>query len=265
MEAFRELVWEYYHDHGRGELPWRTDVSPYAILVSEVMLQQTQVSRVIEKFNAWMVTFPGWQALAEASPSTVLQAWQGLGYNRRGLYLKRTAEMVITTYDGQLPPDQKLLMSLPGIGANTAGAIMAYAFNLPAVFIETNIRRVFLHHFFPEVDDVSDAQLLPLIKQAIDAESPREWYWALMDYGSFLARQGDNPNRRSKHYAKQSKFAGSTRQIRGEVLRQLLDGSKKVTELSKAIADERLHMVLAGLLKDGVIELALEQYQIRSK
>ena len=265
ITEFRETVWDHYHDHGRHDLPWRVDTSPYAVTVSEVMLQQTQVARVIAKYQKWMTALPDWQTLAAASPSEVLRIWQGLGYNRRGLYLKRLAEMVIDGYRGVLPPNSEELVKLPGIGANTAGAIQAYAFSLPVTFIETNIRRAFIHHFFPEADAVSDKELLPIIEQAIDLENPREWYWALMDYGSFLASQGDNPNRRSKHYARQSKFEGSTRQIRGEVLRVLLAGAKTIAELRDVIADDRLPTVLAGLQCDGMIEEARGRYQLRAK
>lgn len=255
MEQFRSKIWDYYHDHGRDDLPWRTSVTPYGVLVSEVMLQQTQVSRVMTKYHEWLEAFPGFAQLAAATGPEVLAVWQGLGYNRRGLWLREAARRVMSDYAGELPRDPAELVKLPGIGPNTAGSIAAFAYNEPVTFIETNIRRVFIHEFFPEteVDEpVADAQLRPLIEQALDREHPREWYWALMDYGAWLAKQAPNPNRRSRHYARQSKFEGSARQVRGEVLRRLLAGPKPAAELD--VADERLPAVLAGLVKDGLVE-----------
>ena len=263
MAGFQERVWDFYHDHGRHELPWRRDITPYGVLVSEVMLQQTQVTRVLVKYDEWLTAFPGFAELAVASGSEVLAAWQGLGYNRRGMWLREAARRVMEDYGGQLPNDPAELVKLPGIGPNTAGSIAAFAYNEPVVFIETNIRRVFIHEFFPETEGgepVSDASLRPLIEGALDREHPREWYWALMDYGSWLARQVSNPNRRSKHYARQSTFEGSVRQIRGEVLRQLLGGPKLEQEF--IIADSRLPDTLAGLAKDGLVRLEGGRWQL---
>jgi A/G-specific adenine glycosylase len=221
LESFRELVWDYYRDHGR-DLPWRHDPTPYQVVVSEIMLQQTQVGRVKEKYAEWLRLFPGWESLAVASTTEVLAAWQGMGYNRRALWLKRIAETVTQDYAAQLPQDPMELMKLSGIGPNTAGSIVAFAFNVPTVFIETNIRRVFIHHFFGDAHDVADKQLLPLIESALDREHPGQWYYALMDYGSYLAKTVPNPNRRSKHHSVQSQFEGSDRQVRGQILRYLL-------------------------------------------
>lgn len=257
---FQERVWEYYHDHARDELPWRQTVTPYGVFVSEVMLQQTQVVRVRAKYAEWLAVFPDFETLAAASGPQVLGVWQGLGYNRRGLWLREAARRVVEDYAGRLPDDPGELVKLPGIGPNTAGSIAAFAYNRPVVFIETNIRRAFIHEFFPQEDAVPDAQLRPLIEAALDHENPREWYWALMDYGAWLATQVPNPNRRSKHYARQSQFEGSARQIRGEVLRQLLSGPKSVDGLG--IADERLPTVLAGLDSDGLIAQANGRWRL---
>jgi A/G-specific adenine glycosylase len=250
MALFRGRVWEFYREHGR-DLPWRQEVTPYGVFVSEVMLQQTQVARVLERWERWLERWPGFAELAVASTAEVLEEWQGMGYNRRVLWLKAAAGMVVRDFGGELPRDPVALEVLPGVGPNTAGSVAAFAYEVPAVFIETNIRRVFLHEWFEDREGVGDGELRPLVEAAIDREHPREWYWALMDYGSELARRVPNPNRRSRHYAVQSKFEGSVRQLRGEVLRQLVAGPKAASELG--IADERLSMVLVALEREGFI------------
>ncbi|MEK7079017.1 MAG: A/G-specific adenine glycosylase, partial [Patescibacteria group bacterium] len=132
----------------RRDFPWRNTTDPYHILVSEVMLQQTQVARVMVKFPIFIDQFSNFKELATASTKDILQVWQGMGYNRRALYLKKIAEIVITQYKGKLPDDPAILDTFPGIGEATAASIVAFAFNKPLVFIETNIRRVFIHLFF---------------------------------------------------------------------------------------------------------------------
>ncbi len=247
---FQEKVWDFYRDYGR-DLPWRHDPTPYQVFVSEVMLQQTQVSRVLVKYPEWLRVFSDFEALAGAGVTELLAAWQGMGYNRRALWLERAAAMVVDEFDGVLPRDPAVLVRLPGIGPNTAGSIAAFAYDEPVIFIETNIRRVFIHEFFADRDDVTDAELRPVIEVALDREHPREWYHALMDYGADLAKRVPNPNRRSKHYAVQSKFEGSLRQLRGEVLRQLLERPRLAGEF--VIEDGRLEIVLAALVQEGFI------------
>lgn len=242
-------------------MPWRENPNPYWVVVSEVMLQQTQVSRVLEKFPQFIDRFGSFEELAAASPADVIAAWQGLGYNRRALNLQKLAQ----TIDGTLPSDPVELIKLPGIGPGTAGSIVAFAYDAPVVFIETNIRRVFIHHFFEDQEGIDDKQLLPLVEEALDREHPREWYYALMDYGTHLAKTVPNPNRRSKHHSVQSKFEGSDRQIRGAVLRALLNGpteEKQLVEQTKCSDKVRLTKVLAGLINDGLIEQHKNLYQL---
>lgn len=221
ISQFKQIVFDFYWTHQRT-LPWRETRDPYQILVSEIMLQQTQVERVLPKYQAFLVTFPTLKSLAHAAVTDVLQQWQGLGYNRRGLALQKSAQKIMTEHGGKFPTTEEELRALPGIGPYTAAAICVFAFSQPVVLIETNVRRVFLHHFFPDTEGVTDKELLPLIEQALDTENPREWYYALMDYGSWLGKKVPNPNRRSKHYAKQSTFQGSNRQLRGAITRFLL-------------------------------------------
>ncbi len=260
MEEFRDRVWQYYHEHGRHDLPWRVYVTPYGVFVSEVMLQQTQVSRVLGRWQRWLERWPGFAELAQASAAEVLAEWQGLGYNRRALWLRKAAGMVMGEFGGEPPRAPEQLVQLPGIGPNTAGSIVAFAYDLPVVFIETNIRRVFLHEFFADSNNVGDDALRPLVEVTLDRPRPREWYWALMDYGVALGRQVPNPNRRSRHYSVQSRFEGSTRQLRGEVLRRLLAGPKTLEELG--IDDSRLETVVAALMKEGFVTMHVGRYRV---
>lgn len=260
IQVFRNMVWDHYTRHSR-KLPWRADTDSYAITVSELMLQQTQVSRVIPKYNEFMQLYPDWQALTEAKQADVLRAWQGLGYNRRARYLHQIAQFVTNNWAGNIPTDPKELSTLPGIGVNTAGAIIAYTYNLPVVFIETNIRSVFLHHFFNNKDNIHDKKILPLVEAALDTDNPREWYWALMDYGTHIKALYKNPSRRSSHYSKQSKFEGSRRQLRARVLKLVLSSSPlSAKQLSEQFSDDRLPAVLKELVQEGLIGLNRGRY-----
>ena len=255
IKSFQRQIYRYYKLH-RRDFPWRRTTNPYNILVSEIMLQQTQVERVHDKYLEFIKTFPDLEALASTSQKDVLVMWQGLGYNRRALALRKLAEDIVSQYDGMLPNDVQTLSSLPGIGKTTAGAILAFAFNIPSVFIETNIRRVFINEFFIEEEEVKDAKILPLVEATIDRKNPREWYWALMDYGSMLKREVENPNRRSAHYTRQPSFAGSDRRIRGLVIKKLLDESNlsvKVLNESIGINLDHLERILRDLINEGFI------------
>lgn len=224
------------------DLPWRNTRDPYGIWISEVMLQQTQVPRVLARWRAWLDRFPSVQALAQAPVADVLEEWQGMGYNRRALALKGAAEAIVAEYDGEIPQDTRRLCALPGIGPATAQGIRSFAFDLPGVYLETNVRTVFLHHFFPDVPGVPDRELVPLVQAACPAgedaagdlfaiaqdenDTPRSWYYALLDYGAHLKKTVPNPSRRSSSYTRQSAFEGSRRQKRAHIVRMLLDASK---------------------------------------
>ncbi len=218
-------MWDFYRRRGR-DFPWRRIRDPYRILVSEIMLQQTQTSRVEKKYPLFLERFPDFSALARAPLSEVLQYWRGLGYNRRAVALKEIAAAVTARSDGTLPQSEEELRRLPMIGKNTAASIIAFTWNRPTLFIETNIRRVYIYHFFPEQEKVRDRELLPLIEQTLHRENPREWYYALMDYGVYLKGRVPNPNTRSTAYRRQSAFEGSRRQLRGRVLRELGGGER---------------------------------------
>lgn len=259
VQKFRQIVWGYYHENGRHDLPWRQteandEFDPYKIMLSEIMLQQTQVTRVIQKYHEFLQLFPTIKTLAEAELGDVVRAWSGLGYNRRAKFLHQASRKIVDEFGSIFPQDLKQLVTLPGVGYNTAGAILAYSFNQPVTFIETNIRTVYIHHFYDEQEGVDDKVILNVLSITLDRENPREWYWALMDYGSYLKRSGMRRNSQSKHYAKQSTFQGSKRQIRGEVLRQLGGMSQTQKQLSENIKDDRLAAVINDLLSEGLIQ-----------
>jgi A/G-specific adenine glycosylase len=255
IKEFQNAVLGYYHDHGR-DLPWRKTTDPYGILVSEIMLQQTQVERVSVKFPAFIAMFPDFGSLSEAPLPDVLLAWQGMGYNRRAVSLQRSARRVVEEYDGILPQDPEILATFPGIGRATAASICAFAFNMPVVFIETNIRRVFIHYFFGDSETVDDTEILPRVKKTLYRKDPRTWYNALMDLGTDLKTTVGNPNRRSRHYTKQAAFEGSDRKIRGSILRILLAGGRLTQKaiLQKFTEEEdRLIRILKNLEDEGFI------------
>lgn len=251
---FSELLRDMGTQHYRS-MPWREDTRPYFILVSELMLQQTQVARVIPKFEAFIKRFPDERTLAAASLNDVLTYWQGLGYNRRAKFLHDAAKMIVARYDGVFPNGTAELIELPGVGKNTAGAIQTYAFNQPSFFIETNVRTVYIHHFFHDTFDVSDESILRLLRETIDKQAPRDFYWALMDYSSYLKASGVRNIDQSAHYKKQPRLEGSVRQMRGRIIRSLTSGEKSDTALRTDVkADQRYEQAIAGLTRDGLIE-----------
>ena len=272
---FRAIIWAYYRRAGRN-MPWRRTRDPYRIVVSEIMLQQTQVARVMKFYPIFIKKFPDFRALARARTADVLRAWQGMGYNRRALALQRLAKIILEKYNGRLPCERAALTALPGVGKATAGAIRAFAWNEPEVFVETNIRRVFIHFFFPvrsgragRARKVTDDEIMRYIKRTLPQKNAREWYWALMDYGAMLGTAasrvlmrsgraiGRNPNRNSAHYKKQSRFSGSDRELRGKILRFLLQ-RKKVSR--EALVKEtkkpavRVRKIIAALERERFIE-----------
>ena len=256
VTVFREIIYGHFQRHGR-DFPWRRTDDPYEILVSEIMLQQTQVDRVTRWYGRFLTAFPDLATLAQASVHEILSVWQGLGYNRRGLFLQRLARQVVEEFGGRLPDSPEILRTLPGIGPATAGALATFAFNRPVVFLETNIRRVFLHFFFPHSTGVTDRQLFPLVGQTLDTTRPRLWFYALMDYGASLKAQAPNPNRRSAHYRKQSPFENSDRQIRSRILQMLLKESplhKNLVEKADGQRPTRVRRIISQLVAEGFLE-----------
>ena len=252
--AFRKEIRGYYVQNSRL-LPWRRARTPYRILVSEIMLQQTQVSRVLYKFPAFIRRFPSFSVLSRAHKISVQKAWQGLGYNRRAVALIKTARKIVHEHGGRLPRTEAELLTFPGVGKGTVGALRTFAFNLPAVFIETNIRRVFIYFFFSGKRNVSDRDILPLIEQTLDKQCPREWYYALMDYGALVLtahKTGIKP------LGRQPRFAGSRRFYRGQVIKLLHAGKRvHIGTLKKALGknENEIHSILSGLESDGLLRI----------
>lgn len=237
-------------------MPWRGESDPYKVLVSEIMLQQTQVTRVIPKYERFIKVFPGFKTLARSSLASVITEWSGLGYNRRARLLRECAQKVTNLYGEELPRTLNDLRALPGVGVATAGSLSAFAFNLPVVFIETNIRSVFIYFFFPHQNQVTDKDITQLVELTLDRKKPREWYYALMDYGAMLKRY-KNPNTKSSTYKKQGVFRGSNRQVRGMILKVLAPHDRLSIEKLNQVLDsshEKITKAIDGLKQDGLVE-----------
>lgn len=252
IRKFQKTVLDFYKKKGRHALPWRTTTNSYRILVSEVMLQQTQVDRVIPYYKKFLKKFPTIATLADAPLREVLVVWQGLGYNRRAKMLHEAAKTAMINHSGQLPKTYEELVALPGVGDYTAKAVRVFAYNEPEVLIETNVRSVFIYHFFPKKKTVSDKELLKYVELTLPKKhDSREWYAALMDYGSYIKKEYPNPSRRSKHHIKQKPFKGSNREIRGAILRAKLQGEpiSKLPFDKENIQKQTNALVAEGLLK----------------
>jgi A/G-specific adenine glycosylase len=268
IREFKEAVYSNYKKEKRA-FPWRMNASPWGVLVSEFMLQQTQTERVVEYWNKWMDRWPTPRLFHKASMEDALRAWSGLGYNRRCFHLKDCARRITRDYDGEVPGKPGDLEQLQGIGPYTARAVPCFAYNIPTVFIETNIRAAVLHFFFREKEGVRDKELIPILQAALDMKDPRTWYWALMDYGAALKRLTANPNRRSAHYSRQSPFQGSFRQLRGAVVRTLAregpTGKAELRRLSGIDSDEDLYRVVEALEREQMVSESEGTYRIREE
>lgn len=263
VKSFQKKVWDFYSTHARHDLPWRPPqlkvkngkIDIYPIMVSEIMLQQTQVSRVLPKFEIWMKKFPNIKSLAEASRKEVLTLWQGLGYTRRAKFLHEAAQSILKNV---VPKTVEELEDLPGIGHYTARAIATFASNESCAFVETNIRTVYINHFFKNKEGVADGDILSLVEQTLDVGNPREWMYALMDYGSYLKSQGKAHNGRAKSFIRQSKFKGSVREVRGAIMRFFTEietfTSKDQKEFEKRFDVDRVAQALDGLVKDTLLQ-----------
>lgn len=253
--CFIALIEAYYQKWGR-RFPWRETCDPYEVLLSELMLQQTQTERVLPKFRRFLELWPDFYALDQAPFSEILKEWKGLGYNRRAIALKEIAKISVAQYAGSLPAELEKLRSLPMVGTATAAAVRSFSFNLPSLYLETNIRRVLLYFFFSGEKKIRDRDLYEVLEQLQSRDNPKQWYYALMDYGVFLKKQVKNPNLRSAHYVKQGKFENSNRQIRGQILTVFTErGAVKREELCRRLKfeEERINECLEALIQEKFI------------
>ena len=274
VSDFRRTVFRSYKKHGRRALPWRKTQNTYRIFVSEIMLQQTQVSRILPKYNEWMKVFPDWRALERAPFAKVLGVWQGIGYNRRARFLKESAKIVAAAYRGALPASVSELERFPGIGPYSARAIACFAFDRCEPFIETNIRRAVIHSFFSRKRAyISDAEILVILRRVEPRAEKREWYWALMDFGASLSHLRINPNRRAESYRAQSRFEGSSRYVRAAVLKALLEKRRlSLRELKRILMGDPhaasylrgagFMQILVSLEKDKILWYNNKQWKI---
>ncbi len=263
IPQFQRLILDWGRQN-RREMPWRDTRDPYRILVSEVMLQQTQVSRVLPKYEEFLHEFPDLDALADASQPRLLRVWQGLGYWNRAIRLRAAARMIVNEFGGVFPQDPATLRNLPGIGPYTAGAVACFAFGSTEPFLDTNIRRVYLFFFFPGEDEVSDNSIMEIARRAVWTEDPRKWGYALFDYGAVEIRDR-TINRRSRHHSRQSAFEGSFRSYRTLALRHVLaqEGTSVSRTHLEGFLAERLSTtdnsytpeeVLDALISDGLLK-----------
>lgn len=271
-DRFQQTVTTFYTRYGRS-FAWRETTDPYHILVSEIMLQQTQTSRVMEKFPQFIGIFPSFRDLARSPFDKVVREWQGLGYNRRAKALHDISRIVTADFDGELPNDIGILESFPMIGTATARSIAAFAFNEPVVFIETNIRSVFIYTFFENRPSVADREILPLVEETLYKENPRMWYNALMDYGVRIKKMFPEISLQSAAYTKQAPFKRSNRQLRGLILKTLADTDTTpltLEQLSSAehlngtgFSPEQIKKTAGQLEKEGFVAISGEGYTLK--
>lgn len=268
IQLFQDLIHAYYSKHNRL-FAWRITDNPYYIWVSEIMLQQTQTDRVKDKYSKFIEAFPRIESLAQAPLKEVLNLWQGLGYNRRAYALHATAQQIVKEYSSLIPHEPDILKSFKGIGAYTSCSIATFAYNKPTIFIETNIRSVFIKCFFSNKDTIHDKDIMPLIEQTLDYKNPRIWYYALMDYGVMLKKNYSNPNKQSAHYSKQSQFKGSNRQIRSAIIKLLINKDLSFESILEAVKEslyvedqERVTLILQKLETEKLIIYQNLLYQL---
>lgn len=262
ITCFQSQILQWYKKYKRDDLPWRftetRSVNAYRILISEIMLQQTQVSRVLDTFPRFINAFPTINHLASAPLDQVLKEWQGMGYNRRALYVQQCAQKIVTTFGGRIPSDITLLKTLPGIGPYTAGAVSCFAFGTPTVFLDTNIRKFFIHHFFAYASHtnkkISDVEILPIAERLLHKKNPRVWNYALMDYGALVLSRKPELLPRAKSYHKQSPFLGSNRFFRSQIVQYLLKHRHATRDELQQTSPHDISLILASLKKEGLIQ-----------
>lgn len=259
IKKIQQEIFQFYKQHKR-DLPWRKTTDPYKILVSEFMLQQTQVSRVVDYYTQWMKKWPTIQKLANEEYKNVLRAWIGLGYNRRAMYLHNTAKIIMEKFSGDIVTAVKHYEDLPGIGQYTSKAIQIFSTNANIATVDTNIRRIFINEFNLE-ESISEKDLFQLAERCLPLGKSRDWHNALMDYGAIRLtskKTGIKPK------TQQSQFDGSDRQIRGKILRALLEEDQSMYQLQQKLQvnKKRLLNILTKMIKEKTISQTNEHFHV---
>jgi len=260
IQRFQQKVFSFYQRYGR-KLPWRNTTDPYRILVSELMLQQTQVLRVIPYYEQWIARWPTLVALASASRADVLKVWMGLGYNTRAVYLHKAVQKIVAKYDGDVIAAMKQHQEIPGVGRYTAQAVQIFSTNADLVTVDTNIRRIFIAEFHLS-EDLSTRKLWEVAEQCLPLGRSREWHNALMDYGALqqtAKKTGIRPT------SQQSQFDGSDRQLRAAILRLLLRGPCLFDTIHDVVGGEqmRLRKILGKMVDEELLVLQNKRYQVK--
>ena len=255
--AFQKKVMNWWAENAR-DLPWRRDPSPYNVLVSEIMLQQTQVSRVVLKFDEFMKEFQTIESLAKTNIKHLLKVWSGLGYNRRAIWLKEAAKQIVER--GEFPQSVKELQELKGIGPYTSRSVLIFAFNKDLAAVDTNIRRILIASGFAD-ETMSDRQLQPIAETVLLRGRSRDWHNALMDYGSLVLTSSKT---NISPVTKQSCYEGSSRQVRGAVIRALTASDEIELENLMGLLDceaneTELIKIINKLVSDGMVEIVSDQ------
>ena len=252
IELFREKIFDFYRLNGRS-FPWRQTTDRYAVMISEIMLQQTQAERVVPKFEAWLQQFPDIPHLASAPLQQVLWFWSGLGYNSRAVRLQRCASIIMDSFGGIVPGEPAILKTFPGIGEYTCRSIPVFADNLDTAAVDTNIRRIMIHELgLPE--DISPTKLQQEAEALVPSGRSRDWHNALMDYGSLVLtskKTGIRP------LTKQSRFQGSKRWYRGKLIKELINSDGMfLEEVSEKYAScpWDLDEIINNLISEGLVE-----------
>ncbi len=243
----------------KRDLPWRHTFDPYKILVSEIMLQQTQVSRVVEKYYEFLRIFPDIYSLAHASTADVIRVWKGLGYNRRALYLKRAAEVLVRKYNGNFPQSANDLQEIPGIGKYTAGAILVFAFRKNIGVVDTNIRKIITGFFYDGIQQ-KESVIEQKASELVPIGKSWEWHQALMDYGALeFSKQKEKVAVGIRKGTAYVPFRDTNRFLRGRILDLIREKSIRETKLLTLIykthrKDKQIiRTVISDLVREGLL------------
>ncbi|MFZ2025313.1 MAG: hypothetical protein WAV51_03460 [Microgenomates group bacterium] len=253
IKQFQTTILTWWKNH-RRELPWRKTHDPYKILVSEIMLQQTQVSRGLPKYIEFTNRFPTVESLAHASTGEILRMWKGMGYNRRALYLQNTAKKVVLEYNGKFPNTEQQLTAFPGLGTYTARAIMVFAFKIDIAMVDTNIRQIITHFFFDDIPQ-TEKVIQKFADQLVPKGKSWEWHQALMDYGALALER----NRKRIVKKKSKPFKETNRYFRGRLLDLVYETQWKEADLTSEMVkkfgkdEEFIEQIIKGMSKDGLI------------